>query len=158
LLLLNEITGTNLFLHLTFGLLKGWWAYEDPELRVLGCPALSAESWATVLSSEGFGAISFPAQEEQRTGTSAYPYSQQVIVAAMSSPISPTSPSFPMNKLHEALTHIVSDLLKVRVEEIDHVTALSEYGFDSITFIQGFTPPFFLAHLDVEYLNLARER
>src|SRR5262249_32058155 len=60
LLLLNEITGTNLFLHLTFGLLKGWWAYEDPELRVQGCPALSAESWATVLSSEGFGAISIP--------------------------------------------------------------------------------------------------
>ncbi|TMC15471.1 MAG: methyltransferase, partial [Chloroflexi bacterium] len=51
LLLLNEITGINLFSHLTFGLLEGWWAYEDPELRVPGCPALTAENWQVVLSS-----------------------------------------------------------------------------------------------------------
>ena len=58
LLLLNEMTGTSLFSHLTFGLLEGWWAYEDAELRVLGCPALTAESWQAVLSSEGLEVIS----------------------------------------------------------------------------------------------------
>src|SRR5262249_20678790 len=40
----------------------------------------------------------------------------------------------PTDKLCEALSHVVSDLLKVRVEEIDAETSLSEYGFDSITF------------------------
>ena len=30
--LLNEISGTSLFTHLTFGLLDGWWLYEDEEL------------------------------------------------------------------------------------------------------------------------------
>ncbi|TMC13971.1 MAG: methyltransferase, partial [Chloroflexi bacterium] len=58
LLLINEMTGTSLFSHLTFGLLEGWWAYEDAELRVLGCPALTAESWQAVLSSEGLEVIS----------------------------------------------------------------------------------------------------
>src|SRR5579859_567502 len=74
LLLLNEITGTSLFTHLTFGLLPGWWAYEDPELRVPGCPALSAENWEAVLSSEGFGAICHPTREVREAV-------QQVIVA-----------------------------------------------------------------------------
>src|SRR5262249_43302564 len=36
--------------------------------------------------------------------------------------------------LREALKHMVSRLLKVRVEEIDAETPLTEYGFDSITF------------------------
>ena len=38
LLILNEINGSSLFTHLTFGLLKGWWLYEDPALRIPGCP------------------------------------------------------------------------------------------------------------------------
>ena len=74
LLFLNEITGTSIFTHLTFGLLSGWWAYEDPELRVPGCPALTAENWQAVLSSEGFGAISFPTRDIQEVG-------QQIIIA-----------------------------------------------------------------------------
>src|SRR5262249_23403193 len=41
-----------------------------------------------------------------------------------------------MDKLLEALSHMVSSLLKVRVEEIDAETPLSEYGFDSITFTE----------------------
>ena len=48
-LLLNEMSGSSLFTHLTFGLLEGWWLYEDETLRIPGCPALSrtpgARSW-----------------------------------------------------------------------------------------------------------------
>jgi polyketide synthase PksM len=54
LLLLNELCEFNLFCHLTFGLLDGWWRYEDPALRVPGTPLLSTESWRRVLSEEGF--------------------------------------------------------------------------------------------------------
>jgi acyl transferase domain-containing protein/acyl carrier protein/SAM-dependent methyltransferase len=73
-LLLNEIIGTSICSHLTFGLLPGWWAYEDPELRVPGGPALSAENWQVVLSDERFGAISTPTQDMLEAG-------QQIIVA-----------------------------------------------------------------------------
>jgi len=73
-LLLNEITGTSLFSHLTFGLLPGWWAYEDPEWRVPGSPALTTENWQAVLNSEGFGTVSHPTWKVQEAG-------QQVIVA-----------------------------------------------------------------------------
>jgi acyl transferase domain-containing protein/2-polyprenyl-3-methyl-5-hydroxy-6-metoxy-1,4-benzoquinol methylase len=74
LLFLNEITGTSIFTHLTFGLLSGWWAYEDPELRMPGCPALTTENWQMVLSDEGFGPISIPTRDIQEA-------SQQIIVA-----------------------------------------------------------------------------
>ncbi len=73
-LLLNEIASNNLFSHLTFGLLEGWWLYEDPELRIAGCPGLYPETWYRVLESEGFRDITFMAEEEHELG-------QQIIVA-----------------------------------------------------------------------------
>nr|QLG04869.1 PulH [Streptomyces sp.] len=61
-LLANEISAHSLFTHLTFGLLAGWWLYEDAELRIPGSPGLSARSWSEVLEDEGFDSVSFPAE------------------------------------------------------------------------------------------------
>ena len=74
LLILNEITALHLFDHLTFGLLDGWWRYEDLSLRIPGCPALSPNNWESVLAAEGFKNITFPF-------TSANPLGQEIIVA-----------------------------------------------------------------------------
>ncbi|GAX60250.1 beta-ketoacyl synthase [Candidatus Scalindua japonica] len=74
LLLLNELSRNTLFSHLTFGLLEGWWLYEDPMLRIPGCPVLSSESWQSVLESEGFQSVMFPAREKHDLG-------QQIIIA-----------------------------------------------------------------------------
>ncbi|TDC95427.1 SDR family NAD(P)-dependent oxidoreductase [Saccharopolyspora aridisoli] len=56
-LLLNELAAFDVFTHLTFGLLEGWWLFEDTALRVPGSPALSPESWRGVLAGEGFSAV-----------------------------------------------------------------------------------------------------
>lgn len=74
LLLLNEISQNSLFLHLTFGLLEGWWRFVDQEIRIPGCPALTPQSWQTVLQAEGFRTIFFPTQDVHHLG-------QQIIVA-----------------------------------------------------------------------------
>lgn len=74
LLLLNEMAGKGIFIHLTFGLLEGWWLYEDPELRIAGCPGLYPKTWHNVLESEGFKSVMFPAQE-------AHSLSHQIVVA-----------------------------------------------------------------------------
>ncbi|AIQ12430.1 SDR family NAD(P)-dependent oxidoreductase [Paenibacillus durus] len=73
-LLLNEITDNTLFAHLTFGLLEGWWLYEDSALRIPGCPGLFPKTWKKVLGSEGFRKISFPVQEAVEWG-------QQIIIS-----------------------------------------------------------------------------
>ncbi|MET8560105.1 SDR family NAD(P)-dependent oxidoreductase [Streptomyces flaveolus] len=61
-LLANELSTHSLFTHLTFGLLDGWWLYEDDELRMPGGPGLSPQTWEEVLDDEGFGSVSFPAR------------------------------------------------------------------------------------------------
>ena len=53
-LILNEITQVENFLTLTFGLLDGWWMYEDESLRLEGSPLLSNMLWSHILHEEGF--------------------------------------------------------------------------------------------------------
>ncbi|CAM2011292.1 SDR family NAD(P)-dependent oxidoreductase [Acanthopleuribacter pedis] len=74
LLILNELCSNSLFAHLTFGLLEGWWLYEDSELRIPGCPGLYPETWGALLESEGFAPVLFPAEAVRELG-------QQVMVA-----------------------------------------------------------------------------
>lgn len=73
LVILNEINSKSLFTHLTFGLLEGWWLYEDAELRIPGCPGLLPETWTEVLESEGFRAVFFPAEKNHVLG-------QQIVI------------------------------------------------------------------------------
>ena len=73
-LLLNELVETSLFAHLTFGLLDGWWHYEDAALRIPGSPILSLETWRRVLEEAGFVSVLSPAKAASALG-------QQIIVA-----------------------------------------------------------------------------
>ncbi|WP_167337408.1 SDR family NAD(P)-dependent oxidoreductase [Pseudomonas batumici] len=74
LLLLNELSGISLIHHLTFGLLEGWWRYQDKVTRIAGSPALETEQWRRVLEGEGFKHIHFPVLDAHRFG-------QQIVVA-----------------------------------------------------------------------------
>ncbi|WP_054750036.1 class I SAM-dependent methyltransferase [Ruminiclostridium josui] len=74
LILLNEISSNNLFSHLTFGLLDGWWMYEDPILRIPGCPGLATETWYRLLEEEGFHSFLRPFEKSLN-------FLQQIIAA-----------------------------------------------------------------------------
>ncbi|SFS42411.1 SDR family NAD(P)-dependent oxidoreductase [Marininema halotolerans] len=74
LLVLGELTEDSLFTHLTFGLLEGWWRYEDPNLRIPGCPGLYPEQWQWVLAEQGFQEIQFPMARAHDLG-------QQIVIA-----------------------------------------------------------------------------
>ncbi len=60
LLLINEIAENSLMMHLTFGLLDGWWLHRDAGLRMPGGPALSPESWRRALAACGFARAIWP--------------------------------------------------------------------------------------------------
>ncbi|MES2939420.1 MAG: amino acid adenylation domain-containing protein [Pseudomonadota bacterium] len=111
LLLVNEIAQKQLFSHLTFGLLDGWWRYEDAPLRLPGSPALSPESWRRVLECEGFHGVAFPAVDAHALG-------QQVIaarsdgvvrqrraVAAVPAPKAPPAPQAARPPVHVRIEH-----------------------------------------------------
>ncbi|WP_316205882.1 methyltransferase, partial [Bradyrhizobium sp. SZCCHNS1012] len=155
LLLINEMTAGSLFSHLTFGLLEGWWLYEDGRLRIPGSPALAPETWRTLLNDEGFLHVGYPAE-------AAHEFGQQIIVAqsdgvvrqnqATASPPAVQAKSASVQaaplteadddrtlrtKLENALARFVSEIVKIKREEIDVDVKLTEFGFDSIM-VSGF--------------------
>nr|WP_162306290.1 SDR family NAD(P)-dependent oxidoreductase [Brevibacillus laterosporus] len=158
-IVVNEITEKTLFNHLTFGLLEGWWLYEDPALRIPGCPGLCAKGWEKALTVEGFTSVSFPAVDAEELG-------QQIIIAksdglirqkqdiqknsikdnkrseikkTISSPKSIESIDNQMieQKILDHITNIIiqkiSESLLVDFQMISQNESFSDYGVDSIT-------------------------
>ena len=155
-LVLNELSANSLMAHLSFGLLEGWWLYEDDALRIPGCPGLFPEVWRDVLEDEGFGPVLFPAKNLHEFG-------QQIIVAESDGIVRQQQAAEVDNKrpglrviansakpaaesvINAAslrdravayLKKVVADTLKMPVEQIDAAQALEVYGMDSILVVQ----------------------
>lgn len=155
LLLITELSRKTLFTHLTFGLLEGWWLYEDQELRIPGCPGLKLEAWRTVLSDEGFRPAFFPVREASELG-------QQMIAAesdgVVRMTLDPKPGATPMERkkktkttgggdfavtgrtkeaeVRQTLIQILSESLKIDADLIDGDESFADYGVDSITVMQ----------------------
>ncbi|NKB75727.1 MAG: SDR family NAD(P)-dependent oxidoreductase, partial [Gammaproteobacteria bacterium] len=56
-LILNEVTDASDHISLTFGLLKGWWAFEDDAQRLPGGPLLNSAMWTDLLQQQGFATV-----------------------------------------------------------------------------------------------------
>ena len=67
-LLVNELSAWSWHTHFTFGLLDGWWLYEDETLRLPGSPCLSPAQWQSLLKAERFLDIRFPAHADHGLG------------------------------------------------------------------------------------------
>ncbi|OMF38995.1 SDR family NAD(P)-dependent oxidoreductase, partial [Paenibacillus peoriae] len=148
LILINEISGNSLLNHLSFGLLEGWWLYNDPELRIPGSPGVYPQSWQKVLEMEGFRSVFFPAQEAHDIG-------QQIIVAESDGMIlSKQEPEHDKSQMKQRDEGIRSDIdvtsemaeeyvqelivgklveaLNVDFTMIDIHESFADYGLDSI--------------------------
>ncbi|WP_428243751.1 SDR family NAD(P)-dependent oxidoreductase [Gynuella sp.] len=144
-LLLNEMSDNSLLIHLTFGLLPGWWLFDDDEVRIPGSPALYPNAWQEVLQQTGFAKVVFPVADSHELG-------QQIIVATVESQAD-SNIDFTMNiqpqgldstlpiselvsKASEYFTQLISDTIKIPVEKIDHSEKFETYGIDSILVVQ----------------------
>ncbi|WP_186762922.1 SDR family NAD(P)-dependent oxidoreductase [Lentzea tibetensis] len=143
LLALNEISGFYLVNHLTFGLLDGWWAHSDPELRVPGSPALAPAAWRAVLEQEGFTAVAHAAAEAE-------PLGQQVVLAhsdgvvrgldmaaepapPVAEPESESEPEpVPVASVAAVVLEKLAAALRMTEDAIDPARAFADYGLDSI--------------------------
>lgn len=63
-LVVNELTDAVDFVTLTFGLLEGWWLYEDEEKRIKGSPLLSTGMWRKVLAEQGFRRVTLLGRDD----------------------------------------------------------------------------------------------
>jgi acyl carrier protein len=130
LLLFNETSASTLFTHVTFGLLDGWWRFEDAELRIPGSPSLTPGSWRGVLEDAGFTWVAGTSDREHALG--------QQIVAATSRAAVPASAPAPRQPAHDSMTTrdlilaLLSETLNVEASSIDVNALFSDYGLDSI--------------------------
>ncbi|MFJ2773105.1 amino acid adenylation domain-containing protein [Streptomyces sp. NPDC087300] len=67
-LVVNEVTRKSAVLTLTFGLLDGWWLYDDEDVRIPGAPLLSAPRWQEVLGDCGYAEVWRPVAEPDAFG------------------------------------------------------------------------------------------
>jgi acyl transferase domain-containing protein/SAM-dependent methyltransferase/pimeloyl-ACP methyl ester carboxylesterase len=157
-MILNEVVEKTIFGTLTFGLLDGWWLYEDGELRLPGSPLLHVDTWKKILWQEGFSSIQLPAKRATRLG-------QQIIVGESNGlirrslktsiaqdktdhTVCEVAPTVTAGKAADIfieksefdlrayvashILEILSQSLAVTKDELDEEVPFSDYGLDSI--------------------------
>ncbi len=151
LLLLNEISTKSIYSHLTFGLLDGWWLFEDSDLRMKNSPLLSPARWQQILEQEGFRSVQFPAWDAHDLGYQIVLCQSDGLVrkeirrgspaASMSSPSKtqkqkqgalPVIAASKEDHIHATIRESLASVLKMAPTEIDAGVAFSDYGVDSI--------------------------
>ena len=136
-LLINEMSDKSVFVHLTFGLLEGWWLYDDAELRIPGIPGLYPDSWSRILTEAGFASVDFPARAEHVFG-------QQIIIAKNSragglaadgknaTGHSEAPERIVEDFITEVLKEQLADALQMELEDIAMDASFADYGLDSL--------------------------
>jgi ubiquinone/menaquinone biosynthesis C-methylase UbiE len=76
--IINEVTKLQDFVNLTFGLMEGWWKFEDPEIRIPISPLLSIENWEKTLALNSFKNIKLATTTHQEKKDS---FSQSIIIS-----------------------------------------------------------------------------
>lgn len=145
-LLLNEISSHSVYSHLTFGLLEGWWLYEDAELRIPGCPGLYPEAWQSVLESEGYRYVTFMAEPSHQLGQQIVAAESDGVIrqkqqdaqaaeetAASKEPADFTEPAFSVtDRTVQFIKETLAKSIKLAPERIQPETSFEKYGIDSI--------------------------
>nr|WP_243146694.1 SDR family NAD(P)-dependent oxidoreductase [Scytonema sp. UIC 10036] len=159
-LIINEGVKNLDFLTYTFGLLKGWWLYDDEEGRLPGGPTLSLAMWRDVLHAEGFRSILNLNESSQArldfgqdviiTESNGiirrYRKSAETTTVTKANPVKSRSPLIRQAKpervrketdlktyIEEKIAENLVQALDVSQEEINIKKPLSDYGVDSIT-------------------------
>jgi len=159
-LITNEISAKSVYAHLTFGLLDGWWRFEDDDLRILNCPGLWPATWRQLLEAEGFRSVQFPAKEAHDLGyQTIVAQSDGVIRPINAESYAPVQPASMKAAVHiekrasqrsphqnaeeyvrSNVLECLSSVAKIEPDRIDADVAFSDYGLDSILgikFVEG---------------------
>lgn len=156
-LLLNELSSNSVLGHLTFGLLEGWWRFEDAALREAGSPLLAPARWARALHAEGYAPVRF-LTPELHAGTQVIAAVSDGVVlradaAAASEPMAipapapathlalapvPVTTPAPANTarlqahVRQVVLETLSEALMVEMAAIHPDESFAEYGLDSL--------------------------
>ncbi|KUN25512.1 hypothetical protein AQJ23_16705 [Streptomyces antibioticus] len=149
-LVLNEVTCNLDYLALMFGMIPGWWAFEEPAERLPGAPLLDVPRWRAALRTAGFegvralGAAGLPEDE----------LDQSVLLAAATGPVpaqaaasgtttaaeaavsGPARGAGVADGLADHLAGVFAEFLRVPLADMDPAATFDRYGLDSLGAIQ----------------------
>lgn len=163
--MINESTEKSMVTHMIFGLLEGWWLFEDEEIRLRDCPLLSVQNWKSALYKEGFRQVT---SSEWKLGqeiivgesdgitsgifTRDFIISDSVTGKKKSAAFEPvkegvykelekgdtdkTGIADARSKVTNYFKGVLSEALKIPVEKLDSTEQLEKYGLDSIVIMQ----------------------
>ena len=123
LFMLNEGTQTIDVLTLSFGMLTGWWLFEDEEIRIPHSPLLTSDNWI---------------KELKKCGYDNFLNMESIICARTADPdISRSSEEFiksddKADRYEQMIIKILMDVLKLDFDEIEVDRKIMDYGVDSI--------------------------
>ncbi|MFD4987451.1 SDR family NAD(P)-dependent oxidoreductase [Streptomyces sp. NPDC058374] len=130
--LVNEATRGSDFLTLTFGLTAGWWAYEDPGLRLPNAPLLDPARWHRALGAAGFGAV----RTLGLPGTPVTELEQCLFVAeaptGSAAPALHGAPSLDPARVRHYVRGVFADVLRFPPEDLEDEVTFENYGVDSL--------------------------
>ncbi len=149
LLVLNEVTCNLDYLALMFGMIPGWWAFEEPAERLPGAPLLDVPRWRQALEAAGFTGV----RPVGAAGLDESELDQSVLLAGVAAP--PRTPGSaesgagvtaaaplprpgtgPADSLTAHLSGIFAEFLRLAVTDIDPTATFDRYGLDSLGAIQ----------------------
>ncbi|MFJ8472832.1 amino acid adenylation domain-containing protein [Kitasatospora sp. NPDC094011] len=144
-LVLNELTSVRPLLTIGGGVLEGWWAFEDGELRLPDSPLAAPEGWTRILHEEGFGPVRALGAEDSGLGQTVLVAESDGLVLS-AAPVAPAGPAVTpvaspaaapagvsaADAVGERLRELVERVLKLD-ERIDPDRLLADYGFDSLS-------------------------
>ncbi|MFF0854551.1 amino acid adenylation domain-containing protein [Streptomyces sp. NPDC003280] len=154
-LVLNELTSVRPLLTIGGGVLEGWWAFGDGELRLPDSPLASPEGWTRLLHEEGYAPVTALGADDPALGQTvlvaesdgvvltADPAARATAPARAAEPgagpapatapaAAATAPAAGADAVGERLRVLVERVLKLD-ERIDPDRPLADYGFDSLS-------------------------
>jgi polyketide synthase PksM len=145
LLVLSEETRRSDFLTLTFGLLDGWWLFEDAENRLPHAPLLSPERWKLVLEQSGFKHLGAQGPHQQVfvgrrdgsadthvEGAAARAEAPAAPQAARAGAAQPSSKSRLRRQVEKVIRECLSSVLRDTEDRFELDASFAEFGVDSI--------------------------
>jgi acyl carrier protein len=140
-LIAGEMVEASSYATLTFGLLEGWWRFEDGERR-RHAPLLSAADWRQVLEEAGYRGGVYRLREDLPAALvvgESDGWIREAAVVETASKISVSVTRQPVGdagEIGKRLLEVVAEALKVQPEELSLETPVGEYGVDSIVAVE----------------------
>ncbi|HEX5748118.1 MAG TPA: SDR family NAD(P)-dependent oxidoreductase [Archangium sp.] len=151
LLIVNELVRREDYATITFGLTKGWWAYEDEERRIPGSPLLAPQAWTRLLGALGFEGIQTASRLPPEALAAAV-----FVASAPSRPREPVPPTLPRTEReapaapppaamaspedHAFVRAQLSEALMIPESQIGDDTPFATLGVDSLVSTQVLKP------------------